>query len=124
MRVDLFDFELPEDRIALRPVRPRDAARMLVVHPGSNLEDRRVADLPVRIGPNDVLFVNDTKVILAELSGERLREESRAGISVTVITRLGQDRWRVLGRPAKRRAAADRLRFGSLNESACLISGI
>ena len=62
MRTDLFDFELPEDRIALRPVRPRDAARLLVVGPGkARLEDRTVRDLPDVLRRGDVLVLNDTR---------------------------------------------------------------
>ena len=76
MRVDLFDFDLPEERIALRPARPRDAARLLVVKPGEGLDDRHVRDLPDLLAPGDVLVLNDTKVIPAELRGERLRGDS------------------------------------------------
>ena len=65
MRTDLFDFELPEANIALRPVSPRDAARMLVVKPGEPLTDAIVSDLPRFLQPGDQLVVNDTKVIPA-----------------------------------------------------------
>ncbi|KAB2870176.1 MAG: tRNA preQ1(34) S-adenosylmethionine ribosyltransferase-isomerase QueA, partial [Bauldia sp.] len=71
MRVDLFDFDLPDERIALRPVHPRDAARLLVVEPGGRLVDRHVRDLPDLLAPGDAVVVNDTKVIPAELRGER-----------------------------------------------------
>ena len=73
MKVDLFDFDLPEQHIALRPASPRDAARLLVVRPGEGLEDRTVRDLPSLLGPGDVLVFNDTKVIPAQLRGIRLR---------------------------------------------------
>src|SRR5215218_10700926 len=74
MRTDLFDFDLPPERIALRPIAPRDAARMLVVRPGADpeLEDRGVHDLPDILQPGDALVVNDTKVIPARLSGRRI----------------------------------------------------
>jgi S-adenosylmethionine:tRNA ribosyltransferase-isomerase len=123
MRVDLFDFDLPEDRIALRPARPRDAARMLVVRPDS-LEDRSVRDLPDLLEPGDALVVNDTRVIPAELHGERFREGGTAHVSVTLHKREGSSRWRALARPAKRLAAGDRIRFGAVNDNACLIAGL
>ena len=88
VRVDLFDFDLPEERIALRPARPRDAARLLVVKPGEGLDDRHVRDLPDLLAPGDVLVLNDTKVIPAELHGERLRGESATPVSVTLFERV------------------------------------
>jgi S-adenosylmethionine:tRNA ribosyltransferase-isomerase len=124
MRVDLFDFDLPEVRIALRPARPRDAARLLVVEPGGGLKDRRVRDLPDLLRPGDALVLNDTKVIPAELRGERLRGETRARIAVTLTRRLGASRWQALARPAKRLAEGDRLRFGAVNDNACLVAGL
>ena len=70
MRTDLFDFALPEDRIALRPVSPRDAARLLVVRAGAatELEDRTMRDLPGLLRAGDALVVNDSKVIPANLT--------------------------------------------------------
>ena len=81
MRVDLFDFDLPPERIALAPASPRDAARMLVVAPDGALEDRRVGDLPDFLRPGDALVVNDTRVIAARLDGVRVRGEAVAPIS-------------------------------------------
>ncbi len=124
MRVDLFDFDLPEDRIALRPARPRDAARMLLVKPGGGLEDRQVRDLVDLLRPGDALVINDTKVIAAELHGERYRGENSARIAATLIERVGQERWRALVRPAKRLAEGDRVRFGAASEGACLVAGL
>ena len=124
MRVDLFDFELPDDRIALRPARPRDSARMLVVDPGTGLEDRHVRDLADLLKPGDALVVNDTKVIPAELRGERTRDGNIARISVTLIERVDPQRWRALARPAKRLAEGDRVRFGEAIDGACLLSGL
>lgn len=124
MRVDLFDFDLPEDRIALRPARPRDAARLLVVDPASGREDRHVRELPDLLRPGDALVLNDTRVIPAELRGERLRGENVAQIAVTLIERVGPERWKVLARPAKRLAVGDRVRFGATDGGACLISGL
>jgi S-adenosylmethionine:tRNA ribosyltransferase-isomerase len=122
MRTDLFDFALPEDRIALRPASPRDAARLLVVHPGSPgaspaLEDRIMRDLPALLRPGDALVVNDTRVIPAQLFGRRLpRSEAGEGgsaIAATLTRRLDGSRWAALVRPAKRLAAGDIVRFGS-----------
>src|SRR5215470_859839 len=74
MRTDLFDFDLPAERIALRPASPRDSARLLVVRPGQapEYEDRGIADLPDLLRPGDALVFNDTKVIAARLSGRRI----------------------------------------------------
>ncbi len=124
MRVDLFDFDLPEERIALRPKLPRDAARLLVVEPGKGLDDRFVRDLPDLLAPGDALVVNDTRVIPAQLAGERIRGDGTARVEATLIHRLASDRWQALARPAKRLAVGDRLRFGAMNDNACLIAGL
>ena len=81
MRVELFDFDLPEERIALRPENPRDAARLLVVRSHGAFEDRVVRDLPSLLSPGDVLVFNDTKVIPAQLKGMRRRGPFSADIS-------------------------------------------
>ena len=115
MRTDLFDFDLPPDRIALRPVAPRDAARLLVVRPGGTpeLEDRGVRDLPDLLQPGDALVVNDTKVIPARLNGRRIgRGETSRAIEATLHRRLDGSRWRAFVRPAKRLQAGDVVRFG------------
>ena len=100
MRVDAFDFELPPERIALRPARPRDAARLLVVRPGEGIHDLHVRDLPDLLAPGDVLVLNDTKVIPAELHGERIRGESATPVSVTLFERVDPSRWRAFARHA------------------------
>ncbi|MDJ1157110.1 tRNA preQ1(34) S-adenosylmethionine ribosyltransferase-isomerase QueA [Chelatococcus sp. SYSU_G07232] len=127
MRVDLFDFHLPEDRIALRPVHPRDAARMLVVRPDATprLDDRVVRDLPDLLAPGDVLVLNDTRVIPARLVGLRARGENVSRIEVTLHKREAADRWRAFARPAKRLGVGDRIRFGEDAEStACLLGAL
>jgi S-adenosylmethionine:tRNA ribosyltransferase-isomerase len=126
MRVDLFDFDLPEERIALRPASPRDAARMLLVRPGSEpLENRAVRDLPDLLRPGDVLVLNDTKVIPARLFGLRTRGEASARVEILLHKREGVDRWRAFARPAKRLAVGDRIRFGEDSESmACLLASL
>ncbi|MGE3245864.1 MAG: tRNA preQ1(34) S-adenosylmethionine ribosyltransferase-isomerase QueA [Beijerinckiaceae bacterium] len=119
MRVDLFDFELPEERIALRPAEPRDAARMLVVDPAGStpLQDRVVRDLPGFLRAGDVLVVNDTKVIPARLRGLRDRQGNVARIEVTLHKREDAQSWRAFAKPAKRLRAGDRIRFGDGAES-------
>jgi S-adenosylmethionine:tRNA ribosyltransferase-isomerase len=113
MRTDLFDFALPEDRIALRPASPRDAAKLLVVRPGDAFEDRAVRDLPHLLQPGDAVVVNDTKVFPASLHGRRIgRGEHQPAISATLIKRLDGSRWRALVKPAKRLAVGDTVRFG------------
>lgn len=114
MRTDLFDFELPPERIALRPASPRDAARLLVVHPGATpeWEDRGVRDLPTLLRPGDALVVNNTKVIPARLSGRRISRSTEAGIEATLHRRIDGSRWRAFVRPAKRLEVGDTVRFG------------
>ena len=121
MRVDLFDFELPEDRIALRPVEPRDAARLLAVDAAGGLRDAAVADLPELLRPGDVMVFNDTRVIPARLEGERLRGDSAAGFEATLHLRESPDSWRAFVRPAKRLAVGDRVRFGERGDNVCLL---
>ncbi|TGQ56257.1 tRNA preQ1(34) S-adenosylmethionine ribosyltransferase-isomerase QueA [Mesorhizobium sp. M1C.F.Ca.ET.193.01.1.1] len=120
MRVDLFDFDLPEERIALRPAEPRDSARMLVVRPGDGLEDRNVRDLPSLLKDGDVLVFNDTKVIPAQLKGIRRRGEAMAQVEATLHMRVAPDRWQAFMRPGKRIAAGDRIHFGH-DQNSCFL---
>jgi S-adenosylmethionine:tRNA ribosyltransferase-isomerase len=115
MRTDLFDFELPADRIALRPMSPRDAARLLVIRSEGTpeLSDLTIGDLPELLRPGDALVVNDTKVIPARLQGRRIgRGSVEPGIEATLHRRLDGSRWRAFVRPAKRLSAGDVVRFG------------
>lgn len=123
MRVNLFDFELPEDRVALRPAEPRDAARLLVVRNGGQLQDRSVRDLPDLLTPGDLLVFNDTKVIPAQLKGIRQRGEAVAQVDATLHMRVSPDRWLAFLRPAKRIAAGDRIRFGH-GGNACFLGAL
>ena len=107
MRVDDFDFELPAERIALRPARPRDSARLLFVQ-GNELSDRQMVDLPGLLKPGDVLVFNDTKVIPAQLEGKR----GEARIGATLHKREGPREWRAFLRNARRVRATDRIDFG------------
>jgi S-adenosylmethionine:tRNA ribosyltransferase-isomerase len=114
MRTDLFDFDLPAERIALRPVSPRDAARLLVVRPGEGreIEDRSVSDLPQLLRAGDALVVNRTKVIPARLRGRRIGRGPEPRIEATLHKRLDGSRWRAFVKPAKRLAPGDVVRFG------------
>ncbi len=116
MKVDLFDFDLPEDRIALHPVSPRDSAKMLVVGADGSLADRVVTDLEEILQPGDVLVVNDTRVIPAELKGMRHRDEFVASVSFNLHKRVNGNTWLAFARPAKRLKAGDRVVFGATSE--------
>jgi S-adenosylmethionine:tRNA ribosyltransferase-isomerase len=116
MRTELFDFELPADRIALRPVSPRDAARLLVVRPGAfpELDDRNMGDLPDVLRPGDCLVVNDSKVIAARLKGRRIgRGSTEPAIEATLHKRIDGSHWRAFVKPAKKLELGDTLRFGT-----------
>ena len=117
MRVDEFDFHLPQQLIALEPMRPRDRARMLHVN-GATLTDRLVCDLPLLLRPGDMLVVNDTKVIPAQLYGKRAARQDGPDIEIDVTLHkrepVGADgavRWRAFVRPAKRLRAGDEIVF-------------
>ena len=107
MRLSDFDFELPAERIALRPARPRDSARLLVVD-GREIADRQVLDLPDLLRPGDVLVFNDTKVIPAQLEGKR----GEASIGATLHKREGPREWQAFLRNAKRARIGDAIDFG------------
>ena len=109
MRVDLFDFDLPAENIALRPASPRDSARLLLVPGDSAMEDRIVRDLPSLLRAGDVLVFNDTRVIPAQLEG--MRGEARIG--ATLHKRLGLRQWQAFLRNAKRVRDGDRIDFGA-----------
>jgi S-adenosylmethionine:tRNA ribosyltransferase-isomerase len=121
MKVSDFDFELPDERIALRPAAPRDSARMLVVRPAEPLADLRVSDLPDFLRPNDAIVFNDTRVIAARLKGVRERDGQQVGIEATLHRRLSPSRWTAFMRPGKRLRVGDRVRFGDGGGRACLL---
>lgn len=126
MRTELFDFHLPEDRIALHPAEPRGSARMLVVRPGEagpQLTDRSVGDLASMLRAGDALVFNDTRVIPAALDGIRIRGDLRAQVSFNLLRRTGDNRWRALARPAKKLEPGDRVRLGHANTS-CLLGAL
>ncbi len=116
MRTDLFDFDLPADRIALRPAVPRDAARLLVVRPGAapELDDRSIGDLPDLLQAGDCLVVNDSQVIAARLAGRRIgRGSAEPAIEATLHKRLDGSHWRAFVKPARKLDIGDTLRFGT-----------
>lgn len=124
MRVDLFDFELPEALVALRPARPRDSARLLHVRADGGFEDRVVRDAPGLFHPGDLLVFNDTRVIPARLNGVRVREESSVAVEATLIERVSASAWAALARPGKRLREGDRIRFGAMDDRACLLGAL
>lgn len=119
MQLSDFDFHLPEDRIALRPASPRDAARLLLVQPGVALRDHHVRDLPSLLRAGDVLVVNDTRVIPARLKGVRVRGESRIAVEATLHQARSGNVWTAFMRPGKKLALGDRLIFGTDDDRAC-----
>jgi S-adenosylmethionine:tRNA ribosyltransferase-isomerase len=124
MKTADFDFDLPDDHIALRPAEPRDSARLLVVREGG-LEDRIIRDLPDFLQPGDALVFNDTRVIPARLSGVRERtgpegETLTVAVEATLHHRDAPDVWSAFMKPGKRIKAGDRIRFGSDSDGARL----
>ena len=119
MRVDAFDFDLPPERIALRPARPRDAARMLVVEGGGAMTDAGVGDLPRWLRPGDCLVFNDTRVIPAQLEGRRGARRDGADlapgakIGATLHKRIDLRRWQAFIRNAKRLRVGETVDFGA-----------
>ncbi|WP_225007980.1 MULTISPECIES: tRNA preQ1(34) S-adenosylmethionine ribosyltransferase-isomerase QueA [Novosphingobium] len=109
MRVDLFDFDLPPEAIALRPARPRDSARLLGVGPEGPFTDHVVRDLPSLLRAGDVLVFNDTRVIPAQLEGQR----GEARIGATLHKRVDLRRWQAFVRNAKRLREGDVIAFGA-----------
>ncbi|MGZ9722832.1 tRNA preQ1(34) S-adenosylmethionine ribosyltransferase-isomerase QueA [Rhizobium miluonense] len=124
MRVDLFDFDLPDERIALRPAEPRDSARLLVVDPNNEantLSDHQVRDLPSFLRPGDAMVFNDTRVIPAQLEGIRYREGAPGQqVSATLHMRVAPDRWKAFAKPGKRIKIGDRIQFGH-GENVCAL---
>ncbi|WP_424926545.1 tRNA preQ1(34) S-adenosylmethionine ribosyltransferase-isomerase QueA [Amaricoccus tamworthensis] len=111
MKLDDFDFELPEELIALRPAKPRPASRLLVAE-GDGIEDSQVARLGDHLRPGDLLILNDTKVLPARITGLRTRPGATGSrIDCTLISLIDAGRWRVLARPGKRLATGDNIAF-------------
>ncbi len=118
MNLDDFDFDLPENLIALRPVRPRPASRMLVAD-GAKTVDAHFSDLPDWLRPGDMLVFNDTRVIPARLFGVRRRQtqegESNVQVEALLTQRLAPGTWRAMARPARRLKPGDTVDFSGLS---------
>lgn len=114
MKLDDFDFHLPDALIATRPVRPRSAARLLLAD-GDRIEDRHVGDLPDILRPGDRLVLNNTRVIPARLSGVRLRDSAQGPVSarveLTLLEPVAQGGWRALAKPLRKLAVGEEIRF-------------
>ncbi len=111
MKLSDFNYHLPEELIAQRPVEPRDASRLLVVDRDSGaLSHRSFRDLPEYLRPGDALVLNETRVMPARLMGQR--EETGGSIEVLLLKRIDRDRWETLVKPGKKARPGQRLRFG------------
>jgi S-adenosylmethionine:tRNA ribosyltransferase-isomerase len=109
VRLELFDYELPPDRIAQTPTEPRDASRLLVLKSDGSREHRRFLDLPDCLSPGDLLVFNDTRVLPARLFG---RKETGARVEVLLLQRLAPGRWEALAYPGRRLSPGSRVVFG------------
>ena len=118
MDVSLFDFDLPDDLVALRPAAPRDSARMMVVHADGRIEHRHVRDLPDYLGRGDALVMNDTRVIPARLRGRRLPRVGGAGsgpkLEVLLFRRTAPNRFMAFAKPARKLAPGDPVVLGDM----------
>ncbi len=125
MHLDDFDFELPQSSIALRPVAPRDSARLLEVLPGQTpgLGDYHIADLSSLLRRGDVLVLNNTRVLPAALIGTRTRDGHTATISVNLHKKLGRATWKAFARPARRLQIGDMIVFGA-GKNHCVLGAL
>ena len=116
MKLDDFDFHLPEDLIATRPARPRSSARLLLAV-GDDIADRRVSDLPGILRPGDRLVINNTRVIPARLTGRRLRDSAQGPVSAKVEVTLMEPHpsggWRAMAKPLRKLAVGERVEFSA-----------
>ncbi|WP_026782859.1 tRNA preQ1(34) S-adenosylmethionine ribosyltransferase-isomerase QueA [Pleomorphomonas koreensis] len=125
MQVSDFDFDLPPERIALRPVVPRDASRLLVVRPGVPFENRQARDLADLLLPGDALVFNDTRVIPAQLEGRRDRPGAEpVHISATLHLREAPDCWRAFVKGARKLRPGDRVLFSGADPAAGPLAAI
>ena len=112
MRVSDFDFDLPDDRIALRPIEPRERARLLRVD-GAQLTDSHIGDIGSFLRAGDLLVVNDTRVLPVQLAGYRVRDDGEVKVEATLIKSLEATRWQAFLKPGRKVRSGDRLRFES-----------
>jgi len=126
VKVDDFDFDLPTENIALRPVNPRDAARLLLVTPGNGnlLSDHIVRDLPGLLNKGDILVCNDTKVIPARLRGRRIgRGTTTPAIEITLHQNLSPSSWKAFAKPGRKLKVGDNINF-SLSGDVCMADNL
>lgn len=123
MKVDAFNFVLPEELIALRPAEPRGASRLMVVHAGGRIEHVQFADLPRYLTAPDILLMNDSRVIPARLRGIRIARGTEARIELLLHRRLAPDRYRALARPARKLQPGDRLQLSDISASVTAAEG-
>jgi S-adenosylmethionine:tRNA ribosyltransferase-isomerase len=113
MLISEFDFDLPEDRIALRPAEPREAARLLRVDEHGALTDSHIGDIADFLKSGDLLVVNDTRVLPTQLDGQRLRDDSVVSIEATLVKSTGASQWQAFLKPGRKVKAGDQLLFKS-----------
>jgi len=123
MKVDQFDFKLPDKNIALRPAEPRDSSRLLVVKRGGELEDKNFTDLLEYLKPGDALVFNDTRVIPAQFEGTRERNGNVARVGITLHRRLSANRWAAFAKGAKKLRVGDCISFG-VKDKTCLADAL
>jgi len=123
MNVSEFDFQLPDELIALRPAHPRGTSRLLVVHPDGSMEHVHFTDLARFLRPPDILLLNDSRVIPARLRGGREARGTTARIELLLHRRLGPDRYNALARPARKLRPGDRLLLGDLGAVVAGVEG-
>ena len=116
MKLEDFDFDLPEALIATRPARPRSSARLLYAD-GAVTHDRHVYDLPQILRPGDRLILNDTRVIPARLTGHRTRQSAQAEVTAKIEVTLMQPQadgtWSALAKPMRKLAAGEIIIFSN-----------
>jgi len=122
MLVSDFDFHLPEDLIALRPMVPREAARLLVVEGKDKRRDLTVGDLPQLLRAGDMLILNNTRVLPTQLKGLRERDGQTAGFEATLIKSLDGQSWEAFLKPGRKIRTGDQLRFGDADPLTATVS--
>ncbi|WP_127529688.1 tRNA preQ1(34) S-adenosylmethionine ribosyltransferase-isomerase QueA [Paenibacillus kobensis] len=123
MNVDLFDFELPEELIAQTPLQERTASRLLLLNKQSgDIQHGTFLDIENQLGENDLLILNDTRVIPARLFG--IKQDTGAKVELLLLKALGDNRWETLAKPAKRMKAGSTLAFGNREDGSPLLQAV
>lgn len=113
MKLTHFDFELPEDRIAKRPVSPRDKARMLYIN-AETIKDDFVFNLESFLNKNDILIFNNTRVIPARLHGVRVARRGSCSVEITLNKQLNSNKWSAMAKPLRRFKVGDLIKFENM----------